>query len=400
MSEHDMPVTSYIDLLGFMESRHSDKRNAVPAQASIELTFRCNYRCAHCYNNLPGNDAEAKKRELTTNEVYQIIDQLVEEGTMFLLLTGGEALLRPDFMDILRYSKRRGLLTAVYTNGSLINDRLADDLGKYPPYRVEITLYGATRETYDRVTGNPGSFEKCMRGIRLLLERGVQVLLKAMILTWTVDEIDRMKEFAEGMGMTFKCDPYVNPRLDGDPKPLDVRISPQQVVEAELKYRGAVQAIDRREETVERASKKGLNDALYTCGYGRGTLHIDPYGRLTGCMLSRKHYFSLRAGAEQSGYELHDKPENPAAGSGIAPGSFRKAYYEFLSGRRALRVATPEAWQRSPERQWSEQCVGQAELETDDAESKVAWFTEIGNTRKALSRKGSCDGCSGGCATI
>ena len=100
----------------------------LPISGSIELTFRCNLRCVHCYCNLPMNDPEAIEMELGVDELYQILDQIAEAGCLWLLITGGEPLLRNDFLDIYIYAKKKGFITTLFTNGTLLSPELADAL--------------------------------------------------------------------------------------------------------------------------------------------------------------------------------------------------------------------------------------------------------------------------------
>ena len=132
----------------------------VPLAGTIELTRRCNHHCRHCYNNLPAGDSKALAEELNTDELLRILDELAASGCVWLLFTGGEILLRPDFLEIYIYAKERGFLITLFTNGTLITPQLADELARRRPFSIEITLYGATPETYERVTGVPGSFSR------------------------------------------------------------------------------------------------------------------------------------------------------------------------------------------------------------------------------------------------
>jgi len=176
----------------------------LPLQGSIELTHRCNLQCVHCYCNLPADDREAVKGELRNDEVVHILDQIAEAGALWLLLTGGEPLLRKDFKDLFVYAKRKGFITTLFTNGTLITSEIAAFLADWRPHSIEITLYGATQKTYESITGVPGSFERCLRGIDLLLEHGAPVALKTMVMTLNHDKVFQTKSFAENLGAGFQ----------------------------------------------------------------------------------------------------------------------------------------------------------------------------------------------------
>ena len=207
----------------------------VPVNGTIEVTRRCPLGCVHCYNNLPMDDREARDGELTREEHCRILDEIAEAGCLWLLYTGGEVFARPDFLDIYTYAKRKGLLVSLFTNGTLITQAVADRLAEHRPFQIEITLYGRTAETYERITGVPGSYERCMRGIRLLTERGLPLRLKTMAITLNQHEIGEMKQFVQNdLGLEFRFDGMINCRIDCSQSPLAVRLEPEQIVAFDL----------------------------------------------------------------------------------------------------------------------------------------------------------------------
>ncbi|MCI0474718.1 MAG: radical SAM protein, partial [Anaerolineales bacterium] len=140
-------------------------RKHIPLSIDLEFTERCNCNCRHCYINLPANDRTAKSQELTFAEIRNIFDQAVELGSLWCLMTGGEPLVREDFAEIYLYAKKKGLLASIFTNATLIDDKFIELIKRYPPRDLEVSVYGVTRETYERVTRVPGSFEAFSRGV-------------------------------------------------------------------------------------------------------------------------------------------------------------------------------------------------------------------------------------------
>ena len=124
-----------------VHQRTSGKR--VPMEVSIEVTRRCPLECRHCYNNLPMSDKVARQSELSLEEYRRLLDELAAEGCLWILFTGGEIFARADFLDIYAYAKSKGFLITLFTNGTMVTERVADFLVEYPPFAVEITLYGA-----------------------------------------------------------------------------------------------------------------------------------------------------------------------------------------------------------------------------------------------------------------
>src|SRR2546422_10996846 len=210
-------------------------KHRIPVNGTIEVTRRCPLECAHCYNNLSMGDQEARRSEMTYEEHCRLLDEITEAGCLWLLYTGGEIFARKDFLDIYTYAKQKGLLIGLFTNGTLITPKIADHLVEWRPFTIEITLYGRTRETYEQLTGIPGSYDRCMRGIRLLMERRLPLALKTVGVTINKHEIGAMKRFAEEeLGVAFKFDSMINPRIDCSQSPLAVRLRPEEVVELDL----------------------------------------------------------------------------------------------------------------------------------------------------------------------
>lgn len=286
----------------------------IPLSGSLEVTFRCNLRCRHCWV-AHGHAGIAGKTELSLDEIDRILGEAADEGCLWLLLTGGEPLVRRDFPEIWTRAKRRGLLLTLFTNGTLLSPALADALAEYPPFNLEITLYGATQGTYERVTGIPGSHRRCMHGIELLRERGIPFRLKTMVLTLNRHELAEMQTFAESLGVEFRYDPVVNAGADGSSDPLVVRLSPREVIEVENadgRRVGEWRSLYERMRPVPRDRRY-----LYACGAGLQAFHIDPYGELSICMMTRHVAYDLRRGSFRQGWreelarERFRAPEGP-----------------------------------------------------------------------------------------
>lgn len=275
-------------------------RSRVPVEGSIELTARCNLNCVHCYINRPADDSHARAGELSTNQWKRIIDQAADEGCLWMLITGGEPLIRPDFPRIYRHAKTRGMIITIFTNGTAVKPSTAGLLAKWPPFAVEISLYGATRDTYERVTRVPGSFDRCLRGIELLRARGVRLRLKSMVLTLNRHEVEDMKKLALSLGAEFRFDPVVNPRLDGDATPLCYRLPAPQIIELDMADEERVAQWYRYH--TEHAAPLPHPEQLYQCGAGVSSFHVDPNGCLGMCVMARAPHYDLAAGSFETGW--------------------------------------------------------------------------------------------------
>ena len=335
----------------------------LPLNGSIELTFRCNLRCVHCYCNLPASDQGAINEELKTDEVLHIFDQIAEAGCLWLLITGGEPLLRKDLVEIYAYAKEKGFITTLFTNGTLLTQEVADCLADLPPRSVEITLYGATQETYERITGVPGSFSRCKEGIELLLERGIPLGLKTMAMTLNRDEVFQIKEYAEELGAKFRFDPILNPRLDGTKTPCNFRLSPEEVVSLDL---ADEKRVKEWREFCDRFVGPYHSDSLFDCGAGISTFHIDPYGQMSACEMIRFQSYDLRSG------------------------TFQEGWYEAIPRFLELKPRGDYACGRCELSSLCGQCPGWAWLEHANPETPVDYLCDIAHLRaKAFHTKNS-----------
>src|SRR5437667_4265830 len=263
-----MKRQSYAEFsLGGRQRRY---RHRIPVNGTIEVTRRCPLECAHCYNNLSMGDQEARRSELTYEEHCRLLDGITEAGCLWLLYTGGEIFARKDFLDIYTYAKQKGLLIGLFTNGTLITPNIADHLAEWRPFMIEITLYGRTRETYEQLTGIPGSYDRCMRGIRLLMERGLPLALKTVGVTINKHEIWDMQWFAEEeLGLEFKFDSMINARIDCSQSPLAVRLTPEDIVELDLQDHERVDGWRKLYKNTSCAVPSAKqSEQVYICGGG------------------------------------------------------------------------------------------------------------------------------------
>lgn len=272
-----------------------------PLGCTLELTDRCNLACVHCYINRSAGDITAQADELTTAQVLSILDTIADAGCLFLLLTGGEVLLRPDFPEIYQHARQRGMLVNIFTNGTMLTPAIADLLAESRPYSIEITLYGATAETHEAVTGVPGSFERSRRGVDLLLERGLPLALKAVLLTINRHELGAMQALAEQLGCKFRYDGMVWPRLDGGQQPYKYRLSVPEMLELD-------RADPQRQHEWDRVGERFRGQlvratTVYSCGAGHRTYHIDSAGRMCICTMSRCPSFDLKQLGFQEAWE-------------------------------------------------------------------------------------------------
>lgn len=268
----------------------------VPLTGSVDLTARCNLRCVHCYL---GPQLADGPQELETDLWLSIIDEVAEAGCLYLLITGGEPFLRRDFADIYRHVRRKGIIPTVFTNGTLVSSEILGLFREYPPHTVEISLYGATAETYEGITGVRGSFAACMDGIRRLIDNGTAVKLKTILMTLNSHEFYDIENTAKVLGTKFRFDPCIFPRLNGDRSPLELRVPAGEAIEKEL---SDPERVKSWAAYAERYAGGSNPDSLYTCGAGVTSFHVDSAGQLKPCLMTKDPVHDLRRGGFLDGW--------------------------------------------------------------------------------------------------
>jgi len=279
----------YMEFAQAINAKISNER--IPISGTIELTYRCNLRCIHCYCNQDKNNEEIRSRELSKEETFKILDSIERRGCLFLLFTGGEPLLRDDFFEIYTYAKKKGFLITLFTNVTLVTPQIAGFLKGLPPFKVEVTLYGMSKSIYEKATGVLGSFELCMAGIKNLINNNIPLSLKAMVTNLNQDEVIKMGEFAKGLKVDFRFDPLLHPRIDGSKAPCQYRITPKEAIEFELMNDSRLAGWKK---FLERAGDSEKLDSLYYCGAGRDSFSIDPFGKMSVCSSCLSPSYDLR----------------------------------------------------------------------------------------------------------
>lgn len=273
-----------------------------PLSATFEITERCNLDCVHCFINQPASCRRGNCDELSLDEICRMLDQMAKAGVINLLLTGGEVFVRSDFLQIYQYAKQLGMLVMVFTNGTMINERIADFLAEWPPYFIEISTYGHTKETYEYITQVPGSFNHYRRGIQLLHERDLALGLKTVVMTINRDEFDHMRTFAEDLDLPFRYDGMIWPRVDGGKDPVKYRLSPEEVVALDLEdLKRRRNFIKMHQEDQVRYTRR---EFVYSCGAGYYGFHVDASGQMSMCMMARHPAYDLRKGNLREGWQF------------------------------------------------------------------------------------------------
>ena len=271
-----------MQVLDFATDKRSQwEKNHQLYSVIFELTPKCNFNCVHCYLH----DHHASN-ELSFDEMVQIIDILYEKEVLFITFTGGDIFTRKDFVDIYLYAKRKGFIVELYTNGALITDQVITVFSEYPPLLVDISLYGACEETYRKVTGVRGAFDKVIANIKKLISAGIRVSVKAPVLNLYYDELPQIKKIAEGFNIPFRTGFEIFPSIDNDSSVQNYAVS----LKDSLRYEFS--EFDKKPRTFGEDEDAEYIDLvkerpLFRCKLGRASCAIDYDGNICPCMSFR-----------------------------------------------------------------------------------------------------------------
>ncbi len=264
-----------------------------PEGVTFELTYGCNLRCVHCFN--PTH--RALPQELNTSEVLRLVDQLAAFGVLTVTFTGGEPTLRPDIAAILRHSRRMGLLIRVLVNATRVTPTFVSLLRETGTEQICVSIYGATETTYEQMTAVPGSHAAFLRGLTMLAEANLPVIVRMPVTTLNHHEIDACRRVAEHLGLQFQYCSDITPTVTGNLAPLEYRLSPARKIAIDqdtLSNWGAAPIDDTCRST----------DEFIECDCGYTRFAITPYGEMNLCTAFPIPRYDLRTGTVAEGWAL------------------------------------------------------------------------------------------------
>lgn len=218
-----------------MMKRASDTKT--PINGSLELLPLCNMNCDMCYVRLSREEMEAQGRLRTADEWIEIGTQMKDAGVLFLLLTGGEPLLFPDFKRLYLEFRKMGFILTINTNGTLIDEEWAKFFAEHKPRRINITIYGSSEEEYEELCHYPGGFAKTIRAIQLLKEHGIDVKAAGSATKANRNNIERIIEIGNELDVPVRVDTYMLPATRERNKPYNeqTRLIPEEAAEVRVK---------------------------------------------------------------------------------------------------------------------------------------------------------------------
>jgi AdoMet-dependent heme synthase len=247
----------------------------IPLSVHIDVTYRCNERCVHCY--LEHDD----KGEMTTQEIKGVLDQLAEAGVFFLVFSGGEVFMRRDFLDLVEYARKLMFNVKVKTNGVMIHEGEAKRLRELGVEQVQLSVYSHRHDVHDAITKLPGSLKRTIDSIRFLKSQGLKVTMSNVLMTVNRGDEAATHALAKELGVAYTLDPTVTPMMDGDTSVLTLRVEEQHLdaLFANPDLVGSVEEFCKPPAPVDEDALEG-----YSCSAGHTACYISPYGDVFPCV--------------------------------------------------------------------------------------------------------------------
>jgi AdoMet-dependent heme synthase len=247
----------------------------IPMSVQLDLTYRCNERCVHCY--LDHDD----HGEMTTAEIKHLLDEMAEAGVFILTLSGGEIFLRKDFFEILEYARQLTFCIKLKTNAVMIREREAARIRDLGVESIQISIYSHRPEVHDAITLVPGSLKRSLDAIRFLKSQGLKVIIANVLMIQNMQDYAGVRALADELGIPSTLDPTVTPMMDGDRTTLNLGVD-----------NTALQRLFRDETLVGdvdefcAVSPRPGDDELQSlpCSAGHTACYVSPYGDLYPCV--------------------------------------------------------------------------------------------------------------------
>jgi radical SAM protein with 4Fe4S-binding SPASM domain len=260
-------------LMGEMSARALEL--GIPLSVQVDLTYRCNERCIHCYLDHEDHG------EMTTAEIKKLLDELASAGVFFLTLSGGEILLRKDFFAILEYARELMFCVKLKTNAILIREREAERIRALAVKSVQVSIYSHRAEVHDAITKVPGSLKRSVDAIRFLKARGLNVIVANVLMLQNMLDYPEVRALAAELGVGFTLDPTITPKMDGSRSILNLNINNaalRQVFRDE-KLVGSVEEFCAPPVSPDDEALESL-----PCSAGHTACYVSPYGDVYPCV--------------------------------------------------------------------------------------------------------------------
>ena len=248
----------------------------IPLSVQLDVTYRCNERCVHCYLDHEDHG------EMTTAEIKDLLDQMAEAGVFILTLSGGEIFLRKDLFEILEYARlERQFCVKLKTNAIMIRESEAARIREIGVESIQISIYSHRAEVHDAITLVPGSLQRSLNAARFLKSQGLRVIFANVLMVHNLQDYQGVRQLADEMGIESTLDPTITPMMDGDRSVLSLGIR-QDTLKAVFRDEGLVGDVDEFCTIAAPEDENAL--AALPCSASHTTCYVSPYGDVFPCV--------------------------------------------------------------------------------------------------------------------
>lgn len=248
----------------------------IPLSVQLDLTYRCNERCVHCYLDHEDHG------EMTTAEIKHLLDEMADAGVFILTLSGGEIFLRKDFFEILEYARlERQFCVKLKTNAIMIHERQAARIQEIGVESIQISIYSHRPEVHDAITLVPGSLQRSLDAARFLKSQGLRVIFANVLMVQNLQDYQGVRALAEELGVECTLDPTITPMMDGDRSVLGLGVN-HEALRQVFRDRALVGDVEEFCTIAAPADDEGLS--ALPCSAGHTACYVSPYGDVFPCV--------------------------------------------------------------------------------------------------------------------
>lgn len=347
----------------------------IPLSGTFELSPVCNFACKMCYVRKTIQEVKEHPRKMMSLEQWiELAEQARKEGMLYLLLTGGEPLLWPDFWKLYDRLSKMGFLIGINTNGSMINDQVIERWKENPPYRVNITLYGANDDTYEELCAAKGVCSKVKDAICKLKKAGISVKLNCSLTPYNAKDLEEMVRFAKEKEVFLSVSTYMYPpvRRDENMTGKNDRFEPEEAAYYHMQR--------YRYQKGEEAYQKYLDNILegLTEPLGLDESCVDPVDGRIRCRAGSAAFWVTWDGY-MTPCGMMPKPK-----VSITDKTFLEAWKEIVEISEKLR--TSSICEKCPDQQMCHSCAAMAYAETGKTEGIPTYLCKMVQEMKKIAR--------------
>ena len=267
------------------------RQDRTPITVNFELLPVCNLDCRMCYIRTDWKTVRSSGGLHSADEWINLAKELQQAGTLFLLLTGGEVFLYPEFKRLYIELYNMGFAITINTNATLIDDAAVQWLAQYPPKCVSISLYGSSDGVYEKLCGAKGMFTRVDRAISLLRQANITVECKTLLTPLNAEDMENCWNYVREKGLPYEMATYSFPATRRCDREKQIRFTPEEAVEYTFRRNRMMSTPEQYTENIREHLQKyyatrnneGADHYGFTCSASNTSCWISWQGTMTPC---------------------------------------------------------------------------------------------------------------------